>query len=127
MVNGFMEKIEERVDYFKNDCFAQGLSSETCSEYSSVVKEFLIITGNPAVDYNKTYIDFKKDLEIFRLYLLKQDLSYSRVKYKFTAINNWYRLLLDDGTVSINPVPEYRKRYIRSFKGDRPPERQLIS
>ena len=122
-----MPTVYARIKDFKNDCIARGLSSETCSEYSAVVKEFLEITGNPKMEYSDTYIDFKKRLEVYRLHLLKQDLSYSRVKYKFTALNNWHRLLLDEGIISTNPVPEYRRRYIRIFKKEAPPERQLIS
>lgn len=74
-----------------------GLSEETCNEYSAVVAEFLLAANNPKILFDDTYQDHKKNLEIFRQHLLNQNLSYSRTKYKITAINNYYRLLLDDG------------------------------
>lgn len=118
--------VNEKVYKFYKDCKARGLSEETSKEYAAVAKEFLIINKNPAFDVREKYIDHKPRLEAFKLRQMELNLSYSRVKYKFTALGNLYRLWLDDGLISINPVPDYRKRYIRIFKPESVPERQLI-
>lgn len=34
--------------------------------------------------------------------------------------------MLDDGIISFNPIPDYRRRYLHIFKDERRPERQLI-
>ncbi|MDV0447407.1 hypothetical protein MsAg5_12970 [Methanosarcinaceae archaeon Ag5] len=89
--------IEEKVAYFFNDGKNLDWSDETCREYAAVVREFLTINENPEIHYDASYTDHKKHMMRFREHLLDQDLSYSRTKYKITAVTNWYNLLLDDG------------------------------
>lgn len=84
-----MLTVEEKMKYFKKDCIARGLSDDTCKEYPAAVEYFLIYIGNPPVNYNDEYIDCKPYLEHFKIHLSERGLSYSRIKYIFTAINNW--------------------------------------
>lgn|GEM_PF-3636643 len=92
-----MSLIEEKTNYFRHDCKKMGLSEETCNEYASVIAEYLLATHNPAINFDATYQDHKKSLNIFSDHLQNQQLSYSRIKFKITAVNNYYRMLLDDG------------------------------
>ena len=42
-------------------------------------------------------------------------------------MNSLFEYLMDEGIVSINPVPQFRRRYVRQFKDTRPKTRQIIS
>lgn len=84
-------------------------------------------SANPAFCMDQTYLDYKPFLNRFSDDLQKQNYAYTTVKGYFTAVNGFFDYLMDEGIVSVNPVPQYRRRYVRQFKESRPESRQIIT
>jgi integrase/recombinase XerC/integrase/recombinase XerD len=70
------------------------------------------------------YLDIKPSLVDFVNHCRNQNLSYSATKTKFTALNNYFTFLMDEGAININPVLQFRSRYVRTYKS--PDTRDII-
>jgi len=100
---------------FYRDCRARGLAPLTAQQYKTVAYEFLTET-NPNLSMTAEYLDIKPSLIEYVNYCRKNDLSYSATKTKFTALNNYFTFLMDEGEININPILQFRARYVRTYK-----------
>lgn len=100
---------------FYDDCRARNLTHETANQYKSFAYDFVKLT-RPPLNKNAGYQDFKPALLEFNDYLKSKDLTYETQKVAFTALNGYFSYLMDEDAISTNPVPQFRARYIRTYK-----------
>lgn len=104
---------------FVNDCKARGLTPHTVETYRSNVQFFFYrCKQNCTLD----------DLKAFLGELRDKGLQGSTLKGYFSAINAYYEFMIFSGAMGYNPIPSFRKRYLR-IKSQHNGEntRQLIS
>lgn len=106
---------------FVSDCQARGLTKHTIETYQSAVKSFIQACENPfAVELIH--------LKAFLGELRARDLAASTLKGYFSSISSFYDFLIYDGATGINPIPSFRKRYLRTKEQQNGENaRQLIS
>lgn len=110
---------------FYDDCRNRNLTIDTSSQYKSFSYDYLRLT-RPPITPNAGYLDFKPSLLEFQDYLKSKNLNYQTVKVAFTALNNLFSFYMDEGLVTVNPVPQFRARYVRTYKKpDTPTVQQL--
>lgn len=110
MLNGFIA-----------DCRARDLNRHTIATYKSDVKYFLQACPDPCT----VNLD---DLKSFLVELRDRGLKGSTLKGYFAAISTFYEYPILEGAMKFNPVPTFRKRYLRvkqQYNGEN--TRQLIS
>ena len=49
------------------------------------------------------------------------------MKAEFTALNNFFAFLIDEGLITHNPVLSFRARYVREFKDPTPDPRKVLT
>lgn len=106
---------------FEQDCKARGITPHGIETYLSCVKSFLQAYTEPS----EVKLD---DLRAYLVKLRSRDLSDSTLKGYFSAIGAFYEYLVFEGAIRSNPVPGFRKRYLRvklQYNGEN--TRQLIS
>lgn len=91
---------------FVADCQARGLTRHTIETYRSNVIVFLEAFNDPS----KVNLD---DLRSFLGELRVRNLQGSTLKGYFAAISAFYEFLVFEGKLSGNPIPTFRKRYLR--------------
>lgn len=91
---------------FAEDCLARGLTQHTIETYHSNLKTFLEAYPDPS----KVCLD---ELRAFLGSLRDRNLDGSTLKGYFAAISAFYDFLIIEGAASSNPVPAFRKRYLR--------------
>lgn len=110
---------------FYDDCRARNLTHETANQYKSFAYDFVKLT-HPPLNRSAGYQDFKPALLEFYDYLKSKNLHYETQKVAFTALNGYFSYLMDNNQISMNPVPQFRARYVRTYKKpDTPTEQQL--
>lgn len=112
-----MEYIKE----FKSDCETRGLTAHTIESYESCVKDFLVFCSDPTKVTPESLRSYLGDLRS-RGYQASTLLNY------FAALNAFFDFMVFEGVLKANPVPSFRKRYLRvniQRGGDN--ARQLIS
>lgn len=97
-----MELIQE----FVADCKARGLTRHTIETYQSNVIVFLEAFNEPS----KVNLD---DLRTFLGVLRERNLQGSTLKGYFASISALYEFLVFEGKMQGNPIPTFRKRYLR--------------
>ena len=110
--------MEYVVQNFKNDCLARGFAPRTVESYTGHVKYYL----------TRDNID-QPDLINFLLHLRDdRKFSLATVSSYFSSLSMFYDYLEYEGIVLDNPVPKFRRRYLRRYKRyHRPETRQLIT
>ncbi len=109
------------IEGFLSDCHARGLTSHTVETYRSCVSDFL--RGYP--DPLEVSLD---DLQTYLGDLRARDLQGSTLRGYFAALAALYDFLVFKGAVESNPIPFFRRRYLRikdQYGGEN--TRQLIS
>lgn len=91
---------------FISDCQARGLTAHTIETYTSSVKAFLKVYNEPS----KVNLD---DLRTFLGELRQKGFQGSTLKGYFAAISAFYEFLVFEGRMQGNPIPTFRKRYLR--------------
>lgn len=102
---------------FRKDCLNRNLTPKTAKGYGSMVDDYLQFT-QPFLFCKKTnYQAWKPSLIQYHNWL-KNDkgLTYKTIKTRFTALNNYFEFLFDEDIISLNPVPQFRSRYVREYK-----------
>lgn len=96
----------ELVKRFITDCQARGLTGHTIETYGSQIKIFLRAYSEPG----KVNLE---DLKLFLGGLRARNLSGSTLSGYFAAISSFYDFLVIECAASNNPIPAFRKRYLR--------------
>lgn len=89
---------------FVNDCNARGLTPHTVETYRSNVQFFLHRCKQ------KCTLD---ELKTFLNELREKGHQGSTLKGYFSAINAYYEFMIFSGATKYNPIPSFRKRYLR--------------
>ena len=88
----------------------------------SYIQEFLSFLQKAPKEVERT------DLKAYLMALQKRGLKQSSIDKVFSYLNNFYEYLAEENLVSSNPVPPFRKRYVRQYKAEMSQDvRQLIS
>ncbi|MDW7733709.1 MAG: tyrosine-type recombinase/integrase [Methanolobus sp.] len=94
------------VDGFVDDCHARGLTDHTIETYCSCITDYLRYHHDPAaVGLN--------ELRAYLGSLRSRGLQGSTLKSYFAAISAFYDYMMFEGTLENNPIPSFRKRYLR--------------
>jgi integrase/recombinase XerD len=108
------------VDDFRSDCQLRGHKYSGTSV--SYIQEFL--TGLQKAPEEAT----RSDLKAYLMALHGRDLKQSTIDKAFSHLSNFYEYLAEEGLVSSNPVPPFRRRYVHQYKEQLAQDvRQLIS
>lgn len=108
----------EYLQDFKNDCLARGFAPRTVESYTGHIKYYLT---RDDVD-QPNFINFLLHLRDDRKFTLATVSSY------FSSLSTFYDYLEYENIVQHNPVPKFRRRYLRRYKRHHRPEtRQLIT
>lgn len=106
---------------FITDCRARNLTGHTIETYRSCCLDFLKCNPDP----RKVTLD---DLVNYLGELRARDLQGSTLKSYFASISSLYEFMIFSGALKYNPIPSFRKRYLRvksQHNGEN--TRQLIS
>lgn len=99
-----------------NNCLARGMTEKTSKGYRSAVNQYLTLT-KPTITTTATYQDFRPSLLQFLDYCRNEkQIGHSALQNHFNGLNNYFSYLKDIGRVSINPIPDFRSLYIKSYK-----------
>jgi integrase/recombinase XerD len=119
---------------FEDDCKAQGFEKHTIESYLSNIRLFFEYVDVPAdkveifhlTDF-LNYLRFEKTIPIQNK--IKVGAAKSTINAYFSALNAYYDFLEFSGQLDHNPIPKFRKRYLKRIKRDMGPDstRQLIS
>lgn len=112
---------------FYQDSLNRNLTKNTAKQYSASVLRYLELTGTTQFKKEADYLDYKPHLTAFLEELRRKEISYSHMKAEFTALNNFFAFLIDDGIITYNPVLAFRARYVREFKDPTPDPRKVLS
>lgn len=94
------------IQEFVTDCRARGLAEHTIEVYKSNVIAFLRVFNEP----DKVSMD---DLRTFLGDLRARNLHGSTLKGYFSSITAFYEFLIFEKKITGNPIPTFRKRYLR--------------
>ncbi|WP_338099582.1 tyrosine-type recombinase/integrase [Methanolapillus africanus] len=112
-------------DAFYVDMINRNLEKNTAKQYSKIVSRYLNMTGMKQFLKGAGYQKYKPFLTVFLEHTRAMKHSYSYTKTQFTAINNFFMYLIDEDFVDHNPVPQFRARYVRTYKAPEPaPKKQ---
>ncbi len=100
---------------FAKDCQTRRMSHNSILSYLSAVRIFLdfveqrqIVVVNVDKSVLKDYIDHLLD---------DRKVSYKTLSYQFSALSAFYEWMVFEETITVNPVPPVRKRYLQRYKG----------
>lgn len=102
---------------FKQDCLNRNLTPKTAKGYNSMTEDYLQFAPAELFNKNTNYQEWKPSLIQYHNWL-KNDkaLTYKTIKTRFTALNNFFEYLYDEDIINLNPVPQFRRRYVREYK-----------
>lgn len=111
------------VDAFKADCALRNMG--TLKIYGLYAQEFCDFLEGKGKEPAQVQRD---DLKAFLLVIRERNLKASSQERVFSIIGQFYEFLVNEEIMPSNPIPPFRKRYLRQFKDDHGREsRQLIS
>lgn len=117
---------------FLEDCRSRGLTNHTTATYKSNVAIFLNFVGNPLnadTPILCKFLDYLKEMEYKRGKNIKKGVHPKTIKAYFSAISTYYDYLVYTKQIGINPILQFRRRYLsrikQQFNGEN--SRQLIS
>lgn len=109
------------------DGIARGVAPKTARQYRVTAENYSKIINLSLLNYQSTYIDFKPSLVEYLEFCRESGFSYQTIKVHFSALNNIFMYLIDNGIISINPVPQFRTRYVRTYKAPPHAQKQDLS
>ena len=104
---------------FELDCRTRGYAERTIESYVGHIRYFLKQYGinNDVNNFERFLIHLRDDMEF----------SLSTVSHYFASLGAFYDYLEYEHMVDYNPIPKFRRRYLRHYKRHHRPEtRQLI-
>ena len=120
-------KDERYLSGFREDCRLRNLTPRTIREYES----WLRIIGAYVHGLNTSLSQLDKDaLKKVLTYLsTERHLSTKTLGNYFSALSTFFNYLVFESSINRNPVPSFRKRYLRQYKTPNHPrsKRKLIS
>jgi integrase/recombinase XerD len=121
-----LDRSNELIDRYKEDCEIRGISSETTRRYLSSLGIFNQYLQQRSLDI--LFVD-KDAIKGFLNYIrLERKVSRKTIENYFSALSSFYEFMEYEGYVDKNPIISVRKRYIRSYKdNDEGQMRKLIS
>lgn len=111
------------VKNYEYDLFSKCLEAKTVKMYSVHVRTFLDLNEIKSLEsLNKSdYLDYHPYLDRFTHYIrIEKKLSQKSINSYFCALDAFFDYLVYYRYVKINPVPLYRKRFIRYYKPEEP-------
>lgn len=115
----FYPSVNPYLQRFIHDCEAKGMTRHSVETYLSNLREFLASYPQPC---KTTTEDLRRYLQALR----SRHLATSTLKGYMSAISSFFDFLLFEKEILINPVVEFRKRYLVRIKTHQE-SRQLIS
>lgn len=111
------------VDDFGEDCLLRNVgTSRIYRLYAQEFCNFLEGRGKEPARVSR------EDLKAFLLVIRGRNMKSSSQERVFSILGQFYEYLLGEELVQSNPIPQFRRRYLRQFKEDNGKEpRQLIS
>ncbi|WNY24810.1 hypothetical protein MsAc7_03350 [Methanolapillus millepedarum] len=86
-----------------------------------MIYDYINIIDLDIINQESTYQDYKPSLiDYNNLLRTEKKLTYKTIKTRFTALNNFFSYLVDEGESTVNPVPQFRERHVRTYK---PPQK----
>ena len=111
---------------FMEDCKLRGYSPETIRSHRSnlrTIARFLNTHMLSFTDVDKTVL--RDTLDYLRN---ERKVSQKTIESYFSALSSFYEYLVYEDLHSVNPVPSFRKRYLKTYKkGQVSPRRKLLS
>jgi integrase/recombinase XerD len=111
------------LEKFLQDCELRGIAQVTRNNYRYQVGWFLEFQQSREKNFNQATMD---DLKEFLRFLKGKNYRGTSLSTIFSSISAFFEYLLLEGEVQHNPIREFRRRYLRSFK-EEVRERQCIS
>lgn len=105
---------EALIEGFIDECRLRNLAPRTIIEYVSclrTVSEFLKKKGLHLTDVDKKVLK-----KILGYLTQERDVSFKTLGNYFTALSTFYDHLVYEDVTNQNPVPPFRKRYVRQYK-----------
>ena len=112
------------LELFEEDCALRNItSSKAYRLYSLHLALFLEKRGKDVLNIDR------EDLKAYLVYLKKErNVKFATIERNFTVLNSFYTFLVEENYTQNNPIPSFRKRYLRQYKSDNGSEaRQIIS
>ena len=102
---------------FRQDCLNRNLTTKTANDYSAMAADYMQFTAPDIFNTQTKYNEWKPSLVAYHNHLKDEKLlCYKTIKTRFTALSNFFGYLVDENIISINPVPQFRERYVREYK-----------
>lgn len=111
------------LEKFLQDCELRGIAQVTRNNYRYQVGWFLEFQQSRGKDPKQATMD---DLKDFLRFLKGKNYRGTSLSTIYSSISAFFEYLLLEGKVQHNPIREFRRRYLRSFK-EEVRERQCIS
>ena len=118
--------LNEILERYRNDCIIRNYQPKTTKKYVANVQIYLNLADISKYNLNSEYQDFKPSLLKYLKYCYEKELDYETVSKYFTSLSSFFWFLVDEGKININPIPAFRKRYLRIYKKTKR-ERQIIT
>jgi integrase/recombinase XerD len=112
------------IEGFLRDCELRRLSTESIKGYKSILQIVSNVLRKKGLCISK--LDNQSLKEVLQ-FLARRKFAYKTLVWYFTALSGFCDYLIWEGMAQANPVPPFRKRYIRQYKSQYDPERKLIS
>lgn len=126
LIPSLTESNQGLLDDYIRDCRLRQLTPETIRGNASNIR----IVGNFLQTFDLTYSDLNKEyLKEVLFYLINErKIGSKTLDCYFTALSSFYEFLEYEEKVSKNPIPSFRKRYLKQYKKNyTPSDRKLIS
>lgn len=112
-------------DSFLGDCKARGMAPNTVLHYGYCIKQFLDYLDSWGAD---PLAVTKGDLRGFIEHLRRQGKEQKTIENYFSALGTYFEFLTYEEMIQSNPLPAFRKRYLRRYKNGGPiHQRKLLS
>lgn len=106
----------DKIELFRQDLQLQGLSAGTVYRHVLNTRRFVEWAQTHGLDpVRGSHDDLRAYLAELRSSRKLRPVSLSAI---FISLNSWYLYCADRGMVAQNPVPEFRRRYLRQYKGE---------
>jgi len=114
------------INDFMEDCKLRGYSPETIRSHRSNLRTMARFLNNHMLgftDVDKTVLG-----NILDYLRNERKVSQKTLESYFSALSSFYEFLVYEDLHSVNPVPSFRKRYLKTYKKSQvPPRRKLLS
>lgn len=110
---------------FRYDCEVREMTKGTINHYTWCVNHFLKFLKSEEIAYEAVTV---KTLRAYLEHLKSKSSKFSTLDNAFSGIGAFYDYLVFEGLIPSNPVPTFRRRYLKRYNryGDRA-QRKLLS